>query len=162
MYTPEHLNRWTRPDSYIGAEWPEYYSSGTGQSRDSDALDRSNFAAMLALLGGESDTVRVIHEGHWAVGWVEWIAIHETDETALRAADAARARLADYPVLDEEDLSERETEEANEIWTWCFNVADRVDYIRRNRSQFDFRDYADMRASVRGDYFAGYASDLLY
>ena len=30
MYTPKHLKRWTRPDCYIGASWPEYYSAGIG------------------------------------------------------------------------------------------------------------------------------------
>lgn len=34
---------------------------------------------MLRELGGESETVRVVRESHWAVGWVEWIAIHESD-----------------------------------------------------------------------------------
>jgi hypothetical protein len=35
------------PDSYFGATWPDYYGSSVGQSRDSDALERSNFACML-------------------------------------------------------------------------------------------------------------------
>ena len=52
-FTPENLKRWTRPSCYMGAEWPDYFSSGVGQSRDSDALERSNFDAMLKALGGE-------------------------------------------------------------------------------------------------------------
>lgn len=161
MFTPSNLTRWTRPDSYAGAEWPEYYSSGVGRSRDSDALERSNFECMLNALGGESDTVLVIHEGHWAVGWVEWIAIHETDAKALEIADGIKAALEDYPVIDEAHWSDLETEEANEVWTNCFNDAERLAYVRRNSSQFDFRDYADMIGCIRGKWFAGYASDLL-
>lgn len=57
-YQPQHLRRWTRPDSYFGAEWPDYFSAGFGQSRDSDALERSNFAVALRDLGGESDAQR--------------------------------------------------------------------------------------------------------
>lgn len=160
-YEPTHLKLWTMPDNYAGAVWPGYYSSGVGQSRDSDALERSNFAAMLKALGGESDTVLVIHEGHWAVGWVEWLAIHQDDGAALKTADEIFAALQDYPVIDEEDWSERETTGANETWDQCYDVHERITYIREHRSQFEFHNYADMRACVRGGYFAGYASDLL-
>ena len=160
-YKPETLKRWTMPDSYIGAVWPNYFSAGVSQSRDSDALERSNFACMLRELGGESDTVQIVHAGHWAVGWVEWIAIHQDDETALRKANAIKAALEDYPVIDDEHFSEVEIEDANETWTQCFDVKERIAYIRRHRSQFDFHDYADLMAVVRGHYFTGYASELL-
>lgn len=166
MYTPNHLKRWTMPSHYFGALWPNHYSAGVGQSRGSDCLEQSNFAVMLASLGGESDVVTVVRESHWAVGWVEWIAI-EADGTpeadkALQAADMAKARLEDYPVLDEEDFSTREHEAVNEAWTNCYSDKERVEYIREHRSQFDFRDYADVIGCARGRYFAGYASELLY
>ena len=32
---PKHLKRWSMPPSYFGAVWPDYYSAGVGQSRDS-------------------------------------------------------------------------------------------------------------------------------
>ncbi len=67
------------PANYSGAIWPAYYDSGVGQHGESDALERSNFTCMLAALGGVSDTVVVVHERHWAVGWIEWIAIHQDD-----------------------------------------------------------------------------------
>ncbi|WMT71325.1 hypothetical protein [Bradyrhizobium sp. Ash2021] len=86
-YDPEFLKRWTMPPNYFGAVWPAYYSSGVGQSRDSVALERSNFTSMLRDLGGESETVIVVRESHWLVGWVEWIAIHESDDKALAIAD---------------------------------------------------------------------------
>ncbi len=94
IYDPEHLQRWTLPPNYFGAEWPDYFSSGVGQSRDSDALERSNFTSMLTALGGESETVIVVRETHWAVGWVEWIAIHQDDEKALKIADDIRRQLS--------------------------------------------------------------------
>ena len=161
-FEPEHLTRWMRPDHYAGASWPEYFSSGVGQHRDSDALERSNFISMLNALGGESDTVIVVREGHWAVGWVEWIAIHESDAAALKEADEIVAALADYPVISDDHFSETEIEEANEVWTNCYDDAQRLNYIRQHRSQFDFHDYADLIANVRGRYFSGYASELLY
>ena len=109
------LTRWTLPDSYYGAEWPEYFVF-LSQSRDSDALTRSNFECGLNALGGESDTVQVVREGHWAVGWVEWIAIHESDTESLQRADEMLCALSDYPVLDESHFSELEHSEAESQW----------------------------------------------
>lgn len=160
-YEPTHLKRWTMPDHYFGEVWPAYYSSGVGQSRDSDALERSNFFCMLRELGGETETVQVVRESHWAVGWVEWIAIHQDDEKALQVADAIKGKLKDYPVVDESHWSEVEQEDANLTWKDCYGVAARIAYIRKHRSQFEFHDYADMLGCVRGRYFAGYTSELL-
>jgi hypothetical protein len=56
------LTRWKTPDSYFGAEWPEYYVF-LSQHRDSDALTRSNFICGLeAIGGGASETVHVVRE----------------------------------------------------------------------------------------------------
>lgn len=161
MYEPSYLCRWARPECYIGAEWPEYFSAGVGRSRDSDTLERSNFECMLCALGGESDTVLVIRESHWAVGWVEWIAIHESDSKALETADNIKRKLADYPVVDEMHWSDLEMDEANDVWRDCYRPQDRIDYVRRHRNQFEFRDMADLLNCIRGKYFAGYAGDLL-
>ena len=160
-FEPENLKLWTMPSNYFGEVWPAYYSSGVGQSRDSDALERSNFKCMLAAIGGESETVTVVRESHWAVGWIEWIAIRQDDSGALKIADKIKADLEDYPVVDENDYSETEMEEANEVWTNCYDAQERVKYIREHRSQFEFRGFADLLACVRGKYFAGYASELL-
>lgn len=157
----KHVPRWTRPRNYFGASWPEYYMAGVGQHRDSDALARSNFACMLRALGGESETVRVVRESHWAVGWVEWIAIHETDTRALGIADEVLGRLQDYPVVDENHFSETETADADLVWKNCYTDTERLAYMRDNRSQFDFYSWAAVRACARGEYFAGYASELL-
>ena len=61
-----------------------------------------------------------VREGHFLVGWVEWIAI-DADGTpesnkALEIADEQVARLNNYPVLDEHDFSEEEQTEADETW----------------------------------------------
>ena len=156
MYQPDRLERWTMPPDYFGAEWPEYYSAGVGRSRDSDCGEESNFHAMLAGLGGESDTVHVVRESHWAVGWVEWIAIHESDEKSLRAADAMQEQLEDYPVLDEEDYSQREWDECERVWSDCYSASERVRYLRKNRCDTGFR---ELRAAVNGDW--GAACNLL-
>jgi hypothetical protein len=72
----------------------------------------------------------VVRESHWAVGWVEWIAIHELDAVALGVADAQCKRLADYPVLDEDDWSRREFEAQCETWANA-GLQGRMEYCRR-------------------------------
>lgn len=124
-YEPEHMERWTRPDSWFSfSSEPNWrYSNACfvflGQNRDSDSLTRSNFQCALRELGGESETVSIVRESHWACGWIEWIAIHESDEKALRCADEIVAALSDYPILDESHFSELEYGEACEYWESC-------------------------------------------
>lgn len=164
-YTPEHLKLWTMPPSYCGAVWPAYYSSGFGQSRESDALERSNFecvvAALKAISPESEDVWQIVRESHWAVGWVEWIAIHQDATEHLRVADKIREHYENYPVVNEEHFSQVETDDANETWKNCYRPKERLEWIRRHRSQFEFHDFADMLNCVRGKYFAGYASELL-
>lgn len=123
------LTRWTLPDSYGGAHWDEYFVF-LGQNRDSDSLTRSNFICGLKALGGESETVIVVREGHWACGWVEWIAIHESDTAALEQADSIACALEDYPVVNEDHWSEMEWNEAADYWE-RMRVRDRIEYCER-------------------------------
>ncbi len=173
-YTPAFLKRWSLPPSYFGAQWPDYYGAGFGQSRDSDCLEESNFATVLAKLAklpafvapasdsdNEIESRQVIRENHWAVGWVEWIAIHEIDSAALELCDGLRESADDYSVLDEQDFSDREQEAANTVWKDCYSEKERAEYVRAHRSQFEFRGLRDAVACLRGEYFAGYASEIL-
>ena len=132
-YEPENLERWSRPDSWMAHcdEW--FYTRACfvfiGQNRDSDALARSNFECALRELGGESETVKVISESHWGCGWIEWIAIHESDHKALEIADELVAALSDYPVIDESHWSELEWNEVCELWE-SSDIEDRLHYMR--------------------------------
>ena len=122
--TPENLELWTLPDCYSGPEWSQYYIF-LMQTRDSDSVTRSNFIRGLEILGGETETVLVVHERHWAVGWIEWIAIHQGDAICLKTADEIAGEMVSYPVLDENHWGELEWEEASEYWS-SLSIADRV------------------------------------
>lgn len=54
----------------------DYYVMPIMQTRDSEALERSNFAVALGRLGGESETVRVHRFRHWACGWFDLLLVH--------------------------------------------------------------------------------------
>lgn len=174
LYKPENLRRWTVPQCYSGAQWEGYYAAPVGQSRDSGALERSNWRVQWETLepleancpdddfpDGEGISPLVVRESHWAVGWVEWVAIHETNEVALRAADEIAGRLENYPILSEDDFSAEEQEEAETVWRDCYSAKERVAWIRRHRSQVEPQSFADLLGCVRGRYFLGYASELL-
>lgn len=154
------LEHWTRPDSYFGASWTGYYVF-LGRNRDSDDLTESNFFIGLDRLGGESDTICVVRESHWACGWIEWIAIHESDSKARKIAEEILDDLDVDPVLDYDDFARREQETADQIWRDCYDWRDRITYIRDHREQFEFHNWCEMRECVRGEYFAGYASELI-
>jgi len=118
-------------------EYPEYYAGAThygsyvflGQHRDSGTLSESNFAVGLKALGGESDTVKVIREGHWGVGWVEWISIAQRDTKALQLASAMLDELEVYPVLCDEHHSELELTYAANQWE-SYSVRERASLCR--------------------------------
>ena len=170
-YTPENLKRWTLPQCYVGAHWEGYYAAPVGRSRDSDALERSNWRVQWEVLkplqadcqddDGDGHSPLIVRESHWAVGWVEWVAIHESNEAALRAADELAGRLEICPILSEDDFSKEEQEEAETVWRDCYSAKERIDWIRRNRSQVEPQSFADLLGCVRGRYFLGYTSELL-
>lgn len=97
--------------------------------RDSEPLAESNWHTLLTRLGGESDTVEVHRFGHWGPGWFEVILIDPTDMERVKVATEAGDSLESYPVLDEEDLSEREEEVKRETWANA-SIRDRMHYLR--------------------------------
>ncbi len=133
MYSPEHLNRWEMPSNYFGDTWEEYYGAGVGVHRDSDCLERSNFDSVVKALDIDNrDDVHIVRANHWAVGWVEWIAIHETETECLKIADEIVEGLSDYPVIDETLFCEYEYEEASEIWKNCMSTKERVELCQES------------------------------
>jgi hypothetical protein len=137
-----------------------WFVAPVSRNRDSGPLDESNFSVALKMLGGESDTVEVQRFGHWGPGWFEIILV-APNSTAFKEAESMEASLADYPVLDDMDYSEREQEAANQTWKQCYRDKERIAYIRKHRYQFEFRDFRDLLGCVRGNYFNGYAGELI-
>jgi hypothetical protein len=90
----------------------------------------------------------------------ESLSVRKGSDAETKARKIAES-LDDYPVLDESDFCKREMEEASQVWSDCYNPRERVAYIRKHRNQFDFQDFKDLRAVVKGEYFIGYASELI-
>ena len=118
------LPKWQSAPNYLGKEYSDYYIV-LNRTRDSNSLEESNFETALSMLGGESETVIIIHSGHWAVGWIEFLAIHESDKEKLKLGETILQKLNDYPILNEEDYSNRQWEKAKYFynnlspeWRW--------------------------------------------
>jgi len=125
----------------------------TIRARDSGPLDESNFAVALATLGGENagedengenGMIETHSFNHWACGWFEIILAHPSRELEVQAiAD----RLENYPILDENDLSERELEAEGEGW----ESYARRDVTRKLVEDFGLSDAAEALLDESGE-----------
>jgi hypothetical protein len=108
---PVYLRKWTYPKNYGGATWYGWFVF-LGRHRDSDELDECNFDVAFKMLGGEEEDYRllIVQENHWAVGWVEWMAIHETAWDLIEKAWEIEDSLDAYAILDEEAYSKLQYE----------------------------------------------------
>lgn len=147
--------------NYIGEVPAEEWLVVLTRSRDSDRFTESNWKCAIERLGGEDEEagVRIDRFGHWACGWWEALSVREGSDKALIGAEIVAA-LEDCPILDEDDLTERELTEAHEVWKNCYNVEERVAYMRRNRGQFE-GSLIELIHNARGEHFSGYASELV-
>jgi hypothetical protein len=81
-----------------------------GQNRDSELMEVCNFQEALNMLGGESKHVTVERFGHWGCGWFELILVNPKSRKHLKIAYEIKKSLDEYPLLDEAEYSERQTE----------------------------------------------------
>lgn len=135
----------------------DWYVAPVIRTRDSLALERANFDAAyrsLVAVDLQGEDHEVHRFGHWGPGWYEIILVRPNSR-AYHEAVRLQASLQDYCALDEDLWSEYEWSDANEAWKHCYNDRQRIEYIRENRRDFEFHDFADLLGCVRGQYFCG-------
>ena len=147
-------------DNYMGDIPEDKWHVVLTQSRDSEILTQSNWAVALEELGGESEHVEIHRFGHWACGWWEALCVAK-DSEAWETAKEIHDSLSDYPVLNDEHFSEMETEEANRIWSDCFDPKQRVELLRSEGGTENFHGFADLMQCVRGA-FAPFTNNGYY
>lgn len=97
---------------------PETWAIVYTHHRDSGLLDQSNAAAIKKALEpfmqGDKPDVVAEHHRHWAVGWIDGYSIRVFRRgrisNAFRTYHQLVERMANYPVLGDEDYSRREFE----------------------------------------------------
>jgi hypothetical protein len=83
--------------------------------------------------------------------------IHESNISALEKAEEVMKGLEDYPILDDEDYTERENEVIQEAWKWM-DIRERVKVIKKY-SREDTSVFAARRDYCPPDYgIEGYLS----
>jgi hypothetical protein len=95
---------------YGGREPSGFMSGGFGQHRDSNPLEVSNFEAARKVYADAGVEARADSFNHWAVGWVEELIVPIT-RASVATLEGLRERIESYPVLDDEDFSQREWDE---------------------------------------------------
>ncbi len=146
------LHRWNESigplSPYMGERFDEYFIV-LGRNRDSRSLTESNFHVACEML---SDKIPVFKEGaivdippeerllpgviiarfnHWACGWVEYLLVHESCNSALEIASDIQHSLEEYPILNEDDFSNRVCKVTDPIIDDIFNeISDEIDEIR--------------------------------
>jgi len=118
------MQNWSRTENYFGETYYDYYVL-LSRHRDSGLVEESNFQSALKMLNGESDTVKVIRAKHWLCGWVEMILIHESDKESIDKGNEIEKALENYPILDEDDFYERESEKREELIEELRKVVDK-------------------------------------
>lgn len=121
---------WWREDELESPnDWMIHYT----HNRDSRLLDLSNAEQIRQALekyteGDDPDVVEESHT-HWAVGHVDGFSLRVFKDgeitEAFRTLHDLMERLEEYPILDESDYSERETEAtAENIIDAAWNLKD--------------------------------------
>lgn len=111
----KQLEKWQHAGNYLGDTFYEYYLV-CGQHRDSDYIQQSNFIIATQRLGGEHDPeVIIARSGHWAVGWVENLMVHESAKDKLDIALQIVNDIEDCVVLDFDHYSELKSDEVYKL-----------------------------------------------
>jgi hypothetical protein len=124
------LALWKHPPDYGGFS-PDGDFILLERTRDSDCLENSNYETALERLKevaaqfppppdqdeGRFGWVYDFRARHWACGWVETLLIRrDAPAEVIARAEEIDSALADYPVLDEEDVALRKIEAAQHFW----------------------------------------------
>jgi hypothetical protein len=149
---------------------PDSFTIWYTKNRDSGLLDQSNAAAIAKALepfteGDDPDVIEESHS-HWAVGHIDGFAIRVFRNgqitEAFRTYHELAERLADYPLLDEEDYSRREYDATLE------HIADSARSLRHDYDLPEgwasevfswFWDHNQRAVENRGDDQGGYPSE---
>jgi hypothetical protein len=118
LFQSEHMYK--RPSDYVGRDWFGY-AAIVGRHRGSDSLTVSNFETakkwLSPWLDDEESGVEIRACNHWAVGWTEEIMMKSTAPLqAVAMACKILNSIESYPVLSEDDWSNRQTEMAESFW----------------------------------------------
>ncbi|MFA6695056.1 MAG: hypothetical protein WCR85_00365 [Sphaerochaeta sp.] len=99
------MNMW-RGQAFMGKRYKGYYELAN-RTKYSPLLDKCNFRTALEMVGGESDSVKVIRTAIFSGGCVEVILIDSKDKALVRKGNEIYGQLAMHIPLDPEEYQRR-------------------------------------------------------
>ena len=110
-YQPQCLKKWIEAPNYLGTDLTDYYIVAV-ESEQSDSVEMSNYRVWHRLFPDL--------EEHSIGGSIKFkvLMIHK-DSLLIEAIDEKMESLEDYSVLDDQDLSDLESEQWYEYWSSC-------------------------------------------
>lgn len=143
----EHLRPWARHGNGASEDASHYYTS-LSVTKDSGAVDRSNFRVALELLGGsDNETVVIATRYDSLTGWTKTILVRADAPLSLLLVVGEIARkIEDYPVLDDALFNREEGEERNSHFrSWARPLLqERVRQFAIEAAKLERGDLADM------------------
>lgn len=157
-YQPQYLKKWTEAPNYLGMDLTDYYVVAV-ESEQSDSVDMSNYRVWHRLFPDL--------EEHSFGGSMKFKAlmVHK-DSLILEAIDEKMESLGDYSVLDEEDLSELESEQWYEYWSnWgyidCFEeLLKAIPELKDDERVTSVDNKCVLTCDELGDLLAGFADNF--
>jgi hypothetical protein len=97
----------------LGDGYEHSYCAVYAKTRDSDYLYQSNYDAYKQLLNDAHVRFYELHFNHWGCGWIDQLVIKAINKNgkvskAFMTCLSIQEQLDNYPVLDEDDYSNRE------------------------------------------------------
>lgn len=103
---------------FTKGKWDNWLLAPCSLQRDSSELRESNWEVQLDRLnqvGTQEEDFVILRASHWLVGWIDRLLVRP-DSPCVAVCEDIEAQLADYPVLDVEDFSQREEESYLSAW----------------------------------------------
>ena len=151
------IEKWKYPTDYMGCDYEGYYILYS-MHRESDHLTVSNFETILKLF--EDIGVNVVEDydmsdekhpsvinvrmKHWLVGWSDIIMIHEDSSPEIwDQVESINNALSDYPVLDDDDFYQKESDIINESYE-SYIRDEFMDIIKKHFDLYDIEEKEDI------------------
>ena len=103
-------------------------------TRDSQIISESNWTEILKALKEiepEGENWEVFQASHWACGWIDQIIYNTECEAIVEKLVELECAIDDYPILNEDDWSERESEAVQKYWSEL-SLNEKIEYCAEN------------------------------
>ena len=133
MQNPSGMDSW---GNYMGERPSQELYVVLGRNRESSLVANSNWDCAIKMFDEAKLEYDITSFGHWACGWVEYLSVDINIPEAYKLAEEIEASLSAYPILNDEDHSEREYEDGLKTIENCIDSWFEIGELLSNESSF--------------------------